>query len=1266
MTVATIDTTALAQQLARRQTLDTVIAESVRREACAEALRRAGSALAPQSRSPRSVLSALATLEQLAGLATGSLQRPWLALRALDLKPGEHVGGSLVEDTVVATLIRSGGGVPTLDQDDRVSGIVGEMGERAPETLTARARVANGADAAFEIRLGDAILFSEGAVAVTGDQLLKAIDTLGSRHVSQQAVPVGTATAGAGSASVARTNQGPQPLDYEVIAAAPSDALAGDTLFETYRPARLRIPSAQAHPSPLVESAALASVLPPEPTYRPYLLPEVIAQGRMSDIQLEMVVYAGQAHQSYLPSDPMDPNGTPPRQGFLVGAGTGVGKGTVNAGIIADNWAQGRKRAVWISERHRHIKDLNRDWIAVGGKAADIIDMRDIKPGDQIPGRNGILFLTFSLLRGEYENGSRVEQIIEWLGLTSDSVIILDECQNLRNALVKDASFGKSKASKQGEAAVKLQCALPNARVVYSSATSASDIASMGYAVRLGLWGRGTAFPTAFAFFEQMEAGGLNALELVARDLKALGLYMAPNLSFEGVQYERLEHRLTDEERAIQDSLSDAWARVNIGIQSALASTGIATLGKNAGKAVCALARAQFGMARSRFFQAFQASLKTRLVIDAVRQDLAAGHAAVIQLTNTYEANADRALAEAKTGDLSEVEATPKDILLGFVRNQFPVQKYQVVRAGKNFFAQPMFDAHGNPVTCPKAEAERDQLIQSIEALSMPEGPLEQLLGAFGPEMIAEVTGRSRRLVPGDAPGTRKIEERSASSVDEDIRAFQSGLKMILVFSTSGAAGSSYHPDRNCGNQALRRHYLVQPGWRADLAIQGLGRTHRSNQVQPPVYILVTTDLWADRRMISTVASGMQRLGAITRGQRQAASQELFTEDDNLESQLASDAWLRFLKDLEQRKIPNMSLATFERDTGIPIRKAGTLMLVDTVPEVRRFLNAMSGMPCDQQEAFGSAYKMRLDEVRLEAIRNGSFDRGIETLKPESLIKLEESVIYRDPRTGASTRLLKMLRRDPVDPVDYKDAVRNAIRAGNARFVKSALTNRVACLVFPRLPHGQHPAPDDKVLQITPTGQKHRPRREIVQERWVLTIGNEAEDLWNAESAMPQEDDETIFYVVSGTLLPLWDKLPKRRAVVFRMETDEGERILGRVLPEEWVDRFTTRVNALNGAALDPAQTLADLERGNIATLANGWAVEGRRLPNGNAAVEVVVTDPDSDQYRTELEADGLVVSFEPLTKKLRFLLPSDPNDRKIAWDKMTQYRPIVGVTSFA
>ena len=44
-----------------------------------------------------------------------------------------------------------------------------------------------------------------------------------------------------------------------------------------------------------------------------------------------------------------------------------------------------------------------------------------------------------------------------------------------------------------------LQKKLPNARVVYCSATGASSLGNMAYMGRLGLWGPGTAFSGGFA-----------------------------------------------------------------------------------------------------------------------------------------------------------------------------------------------------------------------------------------------------------------------------------------------------------------------------------------------------------------------------------------------------------------------------------------------------------------------------------------------------------------------------------------------------------------------------------------------------------------------------------------------------------------------------------------------------------------------------------------------------------------------------------------------
>ena len=116
----------------------------------------------------------------------------------------------------------------------------------------------------------------------------------------------------------------------------------GDGTFSAYRPAKVRIEGAKPHPTALVESTAMASVLPPDPTYSPILPKKAIESGMPSDAQLEQIVYAGQAHEQKLPDGR--------RKGYFFGDGTGLGKGTEIGGVISDNWNHGRKKAVWVSK----------------------------------------------------------------------------------------------------------------------------------------------------------------------------------------------------------------------------------------------------------------------------------------------------------------------------------------------------------------------------------------------------------------------------------------------------------------------------------------------------------------------------------------------------------------------------------------------------------------------------------------------------------------------------------------------------------------------------------------------------------------------------------------------------------------------------------------------------------------------------------------------------------------------------------------------------
>lgn len=1213
----------------------------IRLEGIASVLKKASKAISPQTRNVTKTLSALEKIEMLSGLG-GAVTEPWLALRALGLPSGSQIAISpdTLDNPVEMTLIEAAGYVPTTDEDDTVRGVFGKMENRQADTLAAAARIAALEKGQLVVSNGTGIIFALDLV-----DLAQTVASIDAKAPSRKM----------------KTGDKISPVSYNAVATAELAEFT-NTVFSTYRVRRIEIPNAQEHPTQLVESAALASVLPPVPSYKPHFHPEIISRGVLSDVQLEAVIYAGEAHSKYLPAHPDDEKKLPPRQGFLVGHGAGFGKSRVACGIIADNWVQGRRRHLWFAENTRVIDDARAEWVAFGGKPEDIIDIRELAHDKPIPPFSGIIFATYASLRMVTENGTRMQQLANWFGTGEDGAVIFDEAQNLRNAKSSDGK--SSEISQQGQAALDLQDRLPNARVTYLSATSASDIASMGFAIRLGLWGPGTAFRTARRFFKEMEDGGTNALEMVARDLKAMGLYLAANLSFEGVKYERMQHKLTSKERAAQDRLSALWLEVYDGMRRAMTYTGASRLPQKTKGRFHRFGTIYFGMARARCFQALIASLNTPQMIESIQKDLANGHAAIVQLTNTFAANAERAIAQAEEDGrpLDDVEASAKDILLEYLRKQFPVMKVQAVRHGKKIWSEPVLDADGKPVIDDRAVAIRDQLIADVEKISIPEGPLEQILQAFGPDMVAEITGRSRRLVPGPS-GARILEDRCDADVMDDLKAFMNDHKQILAFSQAGATSATYSAQKTVPNQRLRRHYVLQPGWRADLALQGMGRSHRSNQVQPPEYILLTTDLWANQRMISAVARGMRDLGALTRGLRQAASQEFFTQDDNLEDEFAETAWFDFIHKMASDQIPGMSIGQFEREAAISLRRPSG-DLVRPLPTLKRFLNAMSAMSCDNQTLFGQHYRAELQALKIEAMENGTYDRGIETITPDSLIKLEDAVIYRDPRTGGETRLLKMLRIDELDPVSYDEARQKAMAKGNTRIAKSVLTGRIAILSFPqswdRPPHA-----DDKVEVIMPTGSRIRTREEVVQERWTQVDVIMAESLWNAELRERGDEEEREFWVISGTMLPIWDKLPRDRSTVYRMETDEGEQIIGRVVSESFVQKFLKRVDALTSGGLPQEDVDTTLIRGGVVTLANGWVLQGRNNPvTGTTSITLSMPLEDKAPYTQMIQSSGLKKVYGPLPTLAYLKLPAENTARGKALQHILGEAPAVGAVA--
>ena len=966
-------------------------------------------------------------------------------------------------------------------------------------------------------------------------------------------------------------------LAYEIREWTPAvSARLTASLYEGYALQSIRIPDARPHPTKLVQSAAMAAVAPPRPSYRPYLPQHLLSAGILSDAQLESVIYAGEAHAGHLSGSytvdetydlvsaaPDDAQNTVRfRRGWFLGDGTGAGKGRQVAAIILDNWLKGQRRALWISKSDKLIEDAERDWTALGGYRSDIVPLSRFRQGAAITLDEGILFTTYATLRTPARGvkTSRVQQIIDWLGRDPgsgsgagfDGVVAFDEAHAMANAAGDKGERGEKKPSMQGQAGLRLQNALHDARILYVSATGATTVQNLAYAARLGLWGTGDfPFATRADFVSAMEGGGIAAMEVLARDLKALGLYAARSLSFEGIEYEIVEHKLTAEQTRIYDAYADAFQIIHKNLTEALKAANITgsdggTYNRNAKAA----ARSAFESNKQRFFNHLLTAIKCPTLIAAIARDLEDGHACILQIVSTNEALLDRRLAEIPTSEWADlsIDITPREYVLDYLRHSFPTQLFEIYSDDEgNLHSRPAYDADGNPVISREAVERRDHMIEHLASLPPVQGALDQIPHRFGTDLVAEVTGRSRRIV---RRGDRVcVETRPASANFAETAAFMDDDKRILVFSDAGGTGRSYHADLACKNQRQRIHYLLEPGWKAAAAIQGLGRSNRTNQKQPPVFRPVATDVKGEKRFLSTIARRLDTLGAITRGQRQTGGQGLFRADDNLESAYAKAALRQFYQLLYAGKIEGCSLGEFQDATGLDlVDQDGSLK--EELPPITQFLNRILALRIAMQNLLFVAFEQLLDARIEAAVISGTYDIGVETLTAESFQIAERRTVHTHAATGAETRCYRVLRKDRNRPLPVAEALGLAKGTG-ARLLINEQSQRAAVQVpASSLMH------DDGTIQartrlVRPMSRETVTSDEFARSHWRKATQEQFAPLWEVECTRVPEFTESTFHIITGLLLPIWDRLPAQNMRVYRFETDDAERVIGRLVTPE-------------------------------------------------------------------------------------------------------------------
>ena len=317
----------------------------------------------------------------------------------------------------------------------------------------------------------------------------------------------------------------------------------------------------------------------------------------------------------------------------------------------------------------------------------------------------------------------------------------------------------------------------------------------------------------------------------------------------------------------------------------------------------------------------------------------------------------------------------------------------------------------------------------------------------------------------------------------------------------------------------------------------------------------------------------------------------------------AKAALRQFYSALWRGSIEGWNVERFKEWTGLKIVHEGGLK--DDLPPMPKFLNRLLALPIAEQNQLFTELEERIAANIEQAIEAGSYEVGVETVNADSLAIAGRETLYENPGTEAVTELVEIVRRDRLVPLTAEAALEIGSRDpgpdGRPRLVVNTRSKRAA---------GLQPAPsrmrDDggvqaRVQLVRPAARERMAQAEFTASNWGRTDEGHWRMLWNHEIGELPSHRESRFWLATGLLLPVWDRLLADNMRVRRLTSDDGISLIGRVLDAEQVRSVRAGFGLGGGPAMTAPEAFeAVMGRGNALDLANGWRLARRRLMGAN------------------------------------------------------------------